>query len=442
MSPLPRYLFRRKDSNNLYVRLQRPGQDVVERSLGTPDVKAAELAAADLIKEHKQLMYQRRSTRVARVVHGPWQHEYAPGLHPLPDGGHVLATDQQLTFTDAGGKITGTRPNGGPAIHLTGPRLSAAREFKAFDDAYDGVIGEGPIDDERPMRAVKNGDDALLETYLAHKGINGQREREARAMWHIFKTVVKKPLRDCTRDDGRAVVAYLEDQADDDEPLKSSTLRRKMVPLVAAVNLAIEESKHKGVNPFASVVPDRKDADEPDAFDDNDMKIIRANLHKLSPNDQLLLRTVATTGMRRGEAFEIDSEKTEDGVRYCTVGTKTDASYRRVPFPSELLDYLPAKITGPLFTGRKDMASKRLNKFLKDIGIMNDNDGRYIRPMHSFRHRAKKRLRRAVPDGELRNAIGGWADGKKDSGVTYGTKDDDKGYPMKMLKEAIDKIGF
>jgi len=45
-----RYLFRRKDSDNWYVRLQPPGQKVVERSLGTPDVKAAEIAATDLIK--------------------------------------------------------------------------------------------------------------------------------------------------------------------------------------------------------------------------------------------------------------------------------------------------------------------------------------------------------------------------------------------------------
>ena len=83
-----RYLFRRKDSDNWYVRLQPPGQKVVERSLGTSDVKAAEIAATDIIKQHKQLMYQRRSTRVARVVHGPWQHEYTPGLHALADGGH------------------------------------------------------------------------------------------------------------------------------------------------------------------------------------------------------------------------------------------------------------------------------------------------------------------------------------------------------------------
>jgi hypothetical protein len=32
MSPLPRYLFRRKDSDNLYIRLQPPGQKIVERS--------------------------------------------------------------------------------------------------------------------------------------------------------------------------------------------------------------------------------------------------------------------------------------------------------------------------------------------------------------------------------------------------------------------------
>jgi integrase len=424
-SELPRYLFRRKGSNNLYVRLQPPGQKIVEKSLGTADVRLAEIAAMPLIREHKAFMYQRRPT-----VTPIWHRAYEPGLRII-DGEQAIVTERELQFLDNSGNVIRREPNGGPAELLTPAPSSGAPSFKAYDDA------------KRPTPAVKNGDDALLETYLAHKGINGYREREARDMWHIFKTVVGKPLRDCTRDDGRAIVAYLEDQADDDEPLKSATLRRRMVPLVAAVNLAIEESKHKGINPFVSVVPDRKDADECDAYDDNDMKIIRANLHKLSPNDQLLVRTVATTGMRRGEAFEIASEKIEDGIRYCTVGTKTDASYRRVPFPKDLLPpHLPKKITGPLFAGRKDAASKRLRKFLKDIGIINENDGRYIRPFHSFRHRAKKRLRRAVPDGELRNAIGGWTDGKKDSGVTYGTKDDDKGYPMKMLKAAIDKIGF
>ena len=66
-----------------------------------------ELAANDLTSQHRAFMYQRRQARVARVVHGPWQHEYTPGLHTLPDsGGHVLATETALTFTDATGKIT------------------------------------------------------------------------------------------------------------------------------------------------------------------------------------------------------------------------------------------------------------------------------------------------------------------------------------------------
>lgn len=427
------YLFKRKGSNNYYVRLQPPGQKLVERSLGTPDLKAAEIAAADLVKQHKAFMYQRRQARVASVVHGPWQHEYASGLHTLPDGGSVMATERDLTFSD------GTRrPNGGPAIHLIGARLSPQREFNALDNAWSGAIGAGPIEDQRPkfVAVRSSADDAVLETYIKHKAVTGYREREAREMWRIFRTVVNKPLRDCTREDGRAIVQYLEDQADDDERPKSATLRRRMVPLVAAVNLAIDEGKLK-FNPFSSVVPDRNDEDERDAFDDDDMKLISANLHRLDPNDQLLVRVLATTGMRRGEAFEIDSEKTEDGIRYCMVGTKTPQSLRRIPFPKDLLPHLPQKITKPLIIGRKDSASKRLREFLREIGIADSDKA----PMHSFRHRAAQRLRRAIADESLREAIGGWADGKKKTSRKYGNKHG-KGFPIKMLKEAIDHIGF
>jgi integrase len=155
----------------------------------------------------------------------------------------------------------------------------------------------------------------------------------------------------------------------------------------------------------------------------------------------LLLRIVATTGMRRGEAFEIASEQVEDGIRYCTVGTKTAQSLRRLPFPKDLLPHLPKKITGPLLTGRQDSAGKRLRAFLEEIDIINENDGRDIAPMHPFRHRAKNRLRRAVPDAELPDAIGGWTDGKKNSGRRYGNKHG-KGYPIKVLKKAIDTIGM
>jgi len=418
----PRYLFKRHGSDNWYVRLQPPGQKIVEKSLGTSDLKLAEITAMPLIRQHKAFMYERRPT-----VTPIWHRAYEPGLR-LIDGEQAIVTERELQFLDNSGNVIRRVPNGGPAELLTPAPRTGEPSFRAYDEA------------KRPTLPTKNGDDALLETYLTQNAITGYREKEARDLWHTFKTVVGKPLRTCTRDDGRALVAYLEDQAGD-EPLKSATLRRKMVPLVAAVNLAIDEGKLT-FNPFASCVPDREDEEECDAFNDDDVKKIKANLHKLSPNDQLLIRIVATTGMDRSEAFSIASEQKEDGIRYCMVGTKTAHRPRRVPFPKDLLTYLPKPITGPLITGRKDSATKRLSEFLKEIGVINDHDGRYIRPIHSFRHRAAQRLRGAGVLEDLREAIGGWANGKaKKQSRKYGNKHG-RGYPIKMLKEAIDKIGF
>ena len=167
------------------------------------------------------------------------------------------------------------------------------------------------------------------------------------------------------------------------------------------------------------------------------MDLIRANLHKLDRHDQLLLRLVASTGMDRGEAFSIAGERIENGIRYCLIGTKTEARPRPIPFPEIVLEHLPKKITGPLFTGRKDSASKRITKFLEGIGVKGvDSDGRTLAPFHSFRHRAATKLRQAKVEPELRYAIGGWKDGNKpNSGWKYGD------WPMPDLKEAIDKIG-
>lgn len=216
MSPLPRYMFRRKDSNNLYIRLQPPGQKIVEKSLGTSDVKLAEIAAADLIKRHKMTMYGRRLARLPRVT-TQWLPAYAPGMH---DG--FFATERELRDLATGAVIG---PNGGPADILT----PAPRDGPSFE-AYDAAKA-------RPTPAVKGTDDDLLETYLRHNGITGLPEKQARHIWHIFRTVVNKPLRSCTRDDGRAIVAYLEDQAGGE--IKSATLRRRMVPLIATVTVLI-----------------------------------------------------------------------------------------------------------------------------------------------------------------------------------------------------------
>ena len=410
-SPLPRYLFRR--GATLYLRLQPPGQRAIERSLGTSDVRAAEIAAADLIKKHKQLMYGRRLARLPRVE-SQWVPAYAPGMH---DG--FFATERELRDL-ATGKVIGV--NGGPAEVLTPAPLDGVPSFEAYDVAK-----------MRPVLPTKGSDDDLLETYIKHNGISGLREKQARDIWHIFKTVVNKPIAKCTRDDGRAIVAYLEK----DGEVKSATLRRTLVPLVATVNLAIDEGKVT-FNPFSGVVPVRDDEDERAAFSDADMTLIRANLHLLDDSDQLLVRILATTGMRRGEAFEIDREEIEDGIRFVTIGTKTPQSLRRVPFPADLLPYLPPKITGQLIPGRMDAASKRLRAWLSEIGITDPDKA----PMHSFRHRAAQRLRAAGVPEDVREAVGGWANGKKKkTSRKYGNKHG-AGYPLSVLKEAIDKIGF
>ncbi len=425
----PRYLFKRKNSENWYLRLQPPGEKVIEKSLHTSDVKLAELAAHDLIKQHKANMYARR----AAYLHELWQPELEPGLHALPDGGHVLATERQLTYTDASGKIVTVRPNGGPAFHLTGRQLPARLEFKTFDDAYNGVLKAGIVNDGRPKPAVKNGDDGLLELYFenAKNGkVTGSRRREAEAIWHLFKTVVGKPLRDCDRNDGRDVVAYLKDQAEaKGQTLTRATLHRKLVPLVAMANFAVQEGRLR-LNPFVGVLPPKDDDDSTErlAFDDDDMAAIKANLHRLGDSDQLLIRLLASTGARLGEALQIDREQSENGCRFVIVGTKTAQSKRRVPFATDLLPHLPDKIKGPLFTGDANAASKRLNAFLRECGI---KDSRKV--LHSFRHRAADRLRAGGVPEDLRWAVLGH---HKKTADKYG-----KGFPVTMLREAIDKIG-
>jgi integrase len=380
--------------------LQPPGRKITEKSLRTTDVKLAGIRAADLINAHKEFMYARRP-----VVTEFWRPDYKLGLQVI-DGRQVFADETKLRDAVTG-EVIG--PNGGPADLLT-PAPVGGPSFKVYDDA------------KRPTPVVKDGDDKLLETYIKHNGITGYREREARTMWHIFKTEVKKPLKECTRDDGRKIVEHLGEA-------KSATLRRRMVPLVAIVSLAIREGKLT-FNPFAGCVRNGDDAERRLPFDDDDMKLIRDNLHTLSESDQLLVRLLACTGLRRSEAFEISGEQTEGGCRFVIVGTKTEASRRRVPLPSAALPFLPAKITAPLFTGRKDSTTKRLIAFLRGIGIADPN-----KVPHSFRHRAQDRLRAAGVPEDMRWALLGHE--KRTVASSYG-----KGFPVPMLKEAIDKIGM
>jgi integrase len=400
------------------------------KSLGTPDKATAEITALQgitlddgsvvSIGTHKAALLAARP-----VVESTWQHKMEPGReHVAPEGGKIVATDKELIHISHNGSVTLIEPNGGPAFqYVSRDKSSASALGQAFIEADFGA-GRG----ERPKVPTKNGDDAIIETYLEHRRVGGYNASEARAVWQLYKQLTdSKPLKDADRDDGRKLVKHFMHKG-----LKSATIEKKIAWLNAAVNLAIKENKLK-FNPFGGIIPRLDDAERRLPLDGADMKVIRSNLKRLDNSDQLLLRILAATGMRLAEAYGIDSEQTENRCRFVTVGTKNEQSQRRVPLPAAVLEYLPKKITGPLFVSAYkdpvDAASKRLNRFLRDCGI---SDPRKV--LHSLRHRAQDRLRAAGCPEDVRWAILGHEEETVAAG--YG-----EGFPVSLLRKWIDKIG-
>ena len=410
------YLFLRPGSRNWHVKLQSP-TGRVEKSLGTPDRVQAEILALPMIAEHKVKLLEARPR-----LETTWQHKYEPGReHISPDGERIIAADSELIHLDSEGRITRRSPNGGPAYQLVGRQKLTLRSLV---EAFTG--DQSPFNDEvRPRRQERTADDSIVETYLKHANIGGHSERETRAVWELYKQLTGgKPLKDATRDDGRKVVQYFESQG-----LRSATIQKKITWLNAAVNLAIKELKLT-FNPFSGIVPKRDDKQKRLPLSEADIKNAKRELGQLDENDQLLFRLLAATGMRLSEAFEIDSELKERGCRYVIIGKKTPQSHRRVPLPAAVLPYLPKVIKGPLFEGGTPAASKRLNKFIRRIGI-----GDKGKVLHSLRHRAQDRLRAAGCPVDYRWALLGHEEETVAEG--YGL-----GFPVPMLKKWIDRIGF
>jgi integrase len=406
-----RYLFLRPRSQNWHVKLQSP-TGRIEKSLGTPDLRQAEVLALPMIAAHKAKLFEARPR-----IETAWQHEYEPGReHVGPDGRRIIATDQELIYLDSQGHITARATNGGVGHQLVGLERRLGIPFPVPIEVT-GV--------ERPTLAVKNGDDAILGTYLKHANVTGYFKHEAEAVWALYKQLThNKPLKDATRDDGRKVVEFFENQN-----LKSATIQKKIGWLNAAVNLAIDENRLR-FNPFSNIVPRRNDKQKRLPLNEADIKEAKRNLPQLGEGDQLLFRLLATTGMRLSEAFEIDSEMKERGCRYMIVGKKTAQSLRRVPLPSGLSPFLPKTIKRPLFRGTAAAASKRLNRYLNDVGIA---DPRKV--VHSLRHRAQDRLRAFGCPQDVRWALLGHEEETVAAG--YG-----EGFPVLLLKRWIDKIGF
>ena len=282
------YLFRRDGSTNWWVRL-RSGNQRIEKSLRTSDRREAEILAAPMVAAHKAALLAARP----HLEMTPYTLD--PGEHIGPNGQRVIATTRELIYLDAAGVLIKTEPNG-PALRLVNMPMGAVLIDEGTPQPLAELRRIGPFIDlaklTRGAVPIKNGDDAILETYLKHANISGYFEREARTVWGLFRSLCDKPLKDADRDDGRKLVAYFESRG-----LKSATIAKKVGWLAAACNLAIKEGRLK-FNPFASIVPERNDRVRRLPLSDADMRLIRRDLHKLSDFDQTLFRFLAATGMR------------------------------------------------------------------------------------------------------------------------------------------------
>jgi integrase len=417
MAMAEKYIFQRHDSANWWIKL-RSGGKRMEQSLHTSDRREAEILALPMIAEHKARLLAARP-RIEML----WRHRYEPNrLHVGEDGARISATERELIHYDADGNRIKTEPNGRLEPHTV--TAGVARRGVIFRSQR-AALSFAQSFDKRPTVLKKNGDDAILETYLRHANVTGYYAREARDTFALFKTLTdSKPLKECTREDGRKLVTHFAAQG-----LKRASIAKKIGWLKAACHLAIEEGPLR-FDPFTGIVPKGDDAERRLPLNDDDMATCRANLSSLAEGDQLLFRLLATTGMRLSEAFQINSEAIEGGVRYVIVGTKTESSLRRVPLPASVLPFLAAKIEGPLFTGGAPRASTRLNGFLRDIGVA--APGKVV---HSLRHRAADRLRAAGAPVDIRHALLGH--GARTVADGYGA-----GFPVPLLKQWVDEIGF
>lgn len=412
------YIFRRPHSQNWYVRLREDNGRRYVQSLGTSDKLQAQALAAVKIGAHKARLAAARPRYDVSTTY-----KLEPGRkHPGPDGGEIIADEKELIYLDHGGTIIRREPNVETALQLV---------FR--DPLTVHGLAVAAINAPLNPRKAKSGDDMILETYLARggrrkAGVHGFFRREAESVWAMFKSLTGgKALRECTPDDGHLLVEHYRA-----EGLKNATIAKKLTWLRSAVNLAIREGRFKTINPFSGIAPDPDDDKAKRLrLDEPDVTLCMHSLTRLSAPDQLLLRMLGATGMRLSEAFQIDGEEPRNnGPRFVIVGQKTSQSQRRVPLPADVLPYVPAIIKGQLFGGTPAAASKRLNRFLRDIGI---TDGRKV--VHSLRHRAQDRLRDADCPTEIRWALLGHEDDTVAAG--YG-----EGFSTAKLKSWIDRIGF
>jgi integrase len=460
MAAMP-YLFRRPGSPNWYYKFQNVGGKAIVKSLRITDKAEAERAIIPLIADHMQRLAERRPRWVQERVYflepgrlhdrNSLPPHVADALHII-DGQRVSATEHELIYYGPDGQEIKEKraPNGGMGARPVGVIKGLEMTMPANTRLHPIIFREGQSDVRRSAPKA-DPDDAILDDYLAHGSTKRKapisdkyKIAEARDTLATFKRLTGATLKGMTFDDAQKLADHYVAQG-----LKGATVQKKMKWLSCAVNRAIITSKlPKGtVNLFSHAMPNDDDSDDRLRFSDDDMAIIKANLGKLdNKRDKLLVRIMATMGLRPSEAFQIEGERIEKGVRYCHIcmrychiGTKSEHSNRRVPFSDDVLQsgLLPDKIEGRLLAGRyKGDADGKLAAFIReDCGITDP-----LKVVYSFRHTFIGRLRDSGITKDLLKEIAGHSPDVTD---TYGSDGKAKKLsPMPILKGWVDKVGF
>ena len=450
-----------------WMRFQRTAPDGkpvrIERSLKTSN-KLEALASEDFKRENAAHIQWKLSRQQSLRLEQGWQPELAPGMHIVAEcgmpSGHwdgapglppctcaicraraigalkIFATERDLHVLGPKDVSLEQWRNGGLMADFVGPwpGASTTRGQRIIEAAFHSA--DPAFARPKPVRKDADPDQAIWDAYLAHggrnkTGVTGKAAHDATVTWERFRKFIgNKPLAKCTRADGRAFVAHMLETPNAATGLKpkSASVKRRLRPLTAAVNLAIGDDLLE-LNPFSGVAPNLGDSMERGTFTDADCELIKSRLGELKEKDQLLIRLLATTGMRLDEPFQIKREFEQDGIRCVHVGTKTDASDRYVPLPAGVLEYLPEKITKPLFDGPSKKTGARVRLWLKRIGFDK------TKTPHSFRHRMKARLLKQDCQSNLWRRLGGWS---LDTAEQYGKSDP----PFELLKSWIDRVGF
>ena len=166
-----RYLFQRKEGGNWYIKLQPPGGKSSSNAHSAHRSKGRRNRGGRSYQGTQGVHVSRRQSRVASVVHGPWLHEFDPGLHTCRTAD------------------TSWRPN---RSHLHRRRAAAERRpcdlshgrelfrvarVSSFRRRMGRQDWRRAVPSVRPVFAAKSlADDAILETYIKHKGITGTRD--------------------------------------------------------------------------------------------------------------------------------------------------------------------------------------------------------------------------------------------------------------------------